>query len=272
MKRTLALVALMIGSPAFAQVRVVAELAMPSAPAVAPTAAVTPSFSMPVLGPSLSAPSLAASPMQGAFAPAPTAPVTVQAALIQTGASLSAASKDGKTPDAVSRATFDAASSPAAAPEAVVAPSYASRVALDEPNNPRGRVTSPIMGPVKTAVVETAEVAAMSLPFAIAAFIMKANMADPAILIPSMLGLWALAFFAMRAHLAGTRSTVVGGWQASHDQKYRVDYNTGLMKDIRGKKYGEDRYDEREDGAVGPRALAAMGTAAAVAAAAFLLL
>jgi len=268
MKRTLALVALMIASPAVAQVRVVAELAMPSAPAVAPTAAVTPSFSMPVLGPSLSAPSLAASPMVAA-----PAPVTVQAALIQTGAKLSAASKDGQTPDAVSRATFDAASTSAEAPAAVAAaPSYAQRVALDEPNSPKGRVTSRIMGPVKTAVIETAEVAVMSLPFAIVAFIMKANMTNPAILIPSMLGLWALGFFAMRAHLAGTRSTVVGGWQASHDQKYRVDYNTGLQKDIRGKKYGEDRYDEREDGAVGPRALAALGTAAAVAAAAFLLL
>lgn len=267
MKRTLALVALMIGSPAFAQVRVVAELAMPSAPIAAPATGITPAVAMPTLGASLSAPSLAASPMLAA-----PAPVTVQAALIQTGAKLSAASKDGQTPDAVSRATFDAGSSPAAAPEAVVAPSYASRVALDEPNNPRGRVTSRVMGPAKTAVIETAEVAVMSLPFAIVAFIMKANMTNPAILIPSMLGLWALGFFAMRAHLAGTRSTVVGGWQASHDQKYRVDYNTGLQKDIRGKKYGEDRYDEREDGAVGPRAMTALGTAAAVAAAAFLLL
>lgn len=242
---------------------------MPSAPAVAPTAAMTPSFSMPVLGPSLSAPSLAASPMLAA-----PAPVTVQAALIQTGAKLSAASKDGQTPDAVSRATFDAsvAAAPSAA-EPVAAPqSYAGRVALDEPNNPKGRVTSRIMGPVKTAVFETAEVAAMSIPLAIAAFIMKANMTDPAILIPSMLALWGLGFFALRAHLAGIRSTVVGGWQASHDQKYRVDYNTGLLKDIRGKKYGEDRYDERADGPVGPRALTALGIASAAAAAAFLLL
>lgn len=242
---------------------------MPSAPAVRPTTAVMPTLSMPMLGPALSAPSLAAAPMLAA-----PAPVTVQAALIQTGSKLSAASKDGQTPDAVSRATFDAsvAAAPSAA-EPVAAPqSYASRVALAEPNNPKDRVTSRIMGPVKTAVVETAEVAAMSIPFAIAAFIMKLNMTNPAILIPSMLGLWALAFLAMRTHLAGTRSTVVGGWQASHDQKYRVDYNTGLQKDIRGKKYGEDRYDERADGPVGPRALAALGIASAAAAAAFLLL
>lgn len=268
MKRSLALVvALCAASPAVAQVRVVAELALPSAPAVAPSAAVMPTLSMPVLGPSLSAPSLAVAPTLAA-----PSPVTVQAALIQTGAKLSAASKDGQTPDAVSRATFDAAATPAAAPDAVVAPSYASRVALDEPNNPRGRVTATVSGPIKTAVGETAEVAAMAIPFAIAALIMKANMTNPALLIPSMLGLWALGFFAMRAHLAGVRSTVVGGWQASHDQKYRVDYNTGLQKDIRGKKYGEDRYDERADGPVGPRAMTAMGVAAAAAAAAFLLL
>lgn len=272
MERSLALVAaLCTASPVFAQVRVVAELALPSAPAAAPSAAVTPSFLIPALGPALSAPSLGATPMLAA-----PAPVTAQAALIQTGAALSAASKEGADPSAVSRQTFDAASTPADAPAAVsaapardVVPSY---LETSEPNSPAGRVTKPVMGPVKTAVVETAEVAATMIPFAVAALIMKGAMSNPAILIPSMLGLWALAFYAMRSHLAGVRSTVVGGWQASHDQKYRVDPNTGRIRDIRGHKYGSDRYEEWQAGPVGPLATGLIGAASAVAAAASLLL
>jgi len=268
MKRALALVALMVASPAFASVRIVVAPAMPLAPAVSPSAAFNPTFSMPALGASLSAPSLAVTPMLAA-----PAPVTVQAALVLTGVALSAASKDGNEA-AVSRKTFDAAATPAdAASEPVTAPTYASRVSeLAEPNSPVGRITSPTMGPIKTAMVESAEVTAMAIPFAIAALILKTNMTDAAVLIPSMIGLWGLAFWAMRSHLAGVRSTVVGGWQASHDQKYRVDYNTGKPKDIRGHKYGSDRYEEYAPGPVGPKALTAMSAAAAVAAAAFLLL
>ncbi len=258
----------MVASPAFASVRVVVAPAMPLAPAVSPSAAFNPTLSLPALGASLSAPSLVVTPMLAA-----PAPVTVQAALVLTGAALSAASKDGNEA-AVSRKTFDAAHAPAdATTEPVAAPAYASRVMeLAESNSPVGRISTPVMGPVKTAVVETVESAVVMVPFAIAALIMKVNMTDAAVLIPFMIGLWGLAFWAMRSHLAGVRSTVVGGWQASHDQKYRVDYNTGKPKDIRGHKYGSDRYEEYAPGPVGPKALSVLSIAAAVAAAAFLLL
>src|SRR5206468_9469794 len=54
----------------------------------------------------------------------------------------------------------------------------------------------------------------------------------------------------MEQMLAQSRRRIVGGWQASHDQKYRVDPSNGELKDVRGHKYGEDRYEEYEDGAV----------------------
>ncbi len=50
--------------------------------------------------------------------------------------------------------------------------------------------------------------------------------------------------------LADMRSTVVGRWQASHDQKYRYGHD-GRLRDIRGHKYGEDRYDALAPGKVG---------------------
>jgi hypothetical protein len=43
---------------------------------------------------------------------------------------------------------------------------------------------------------------------------------------------------------------IFGGWQSSHDQKYRTSYLDGSLKDIRGRKYGEDRWDEYAKGAL----------------------
>lgn len=267
-----AALAFMAVSPSFAQVKVVAELVLPSAPSAAPAGAFMPAFPMPALGPALSAPSLAASPLAAAPAPAP-APAAAQTALVQTGFALAAAAKDGGDQGAVSRRAFDAgAKTPAEAPAVSGAESAPRAPALEEPNSPRHRVVFEPMGPVKTAVTETAEVAALSIPVAIAALIMKATMTNPAFLIPAMVALWAAGAWAMRGHLAGLRSTVVGGWQASHDQKYRVDPNTGQIRDIRGHKYGSDRYEEWKDGPVGPVATGLIAAASAVAAAAFLLL
>lgn len=264
---TLAL-ALLVSTPAFAQVRVIAELGLPSAPAIAPTTAITPLFSMPALGPSLSAPSLAASPMLAA----PT-PVMAQAALIQTGSALSAAAKEGQDQGAVSRQAFDAgAKTPAEAPAVAGMESTARPAALEEPNSPKERIFARPMGPIKTAVTETAELATLMLPLAFISMIMKATMSNPVILIPSIIALWAIGAWAMRQQLGGLRSTVVGGWQASHDQKYRIDTNTGRLKDIRGHKYGEDRYEEWAAGPVGKLATGLIAASAAVAAAAFLLL
>lgn len=66
----------------------------------------------------------------------------------------------------------------------------------------------------------------------------------------ALAAVWYGASEGMVGALADARRTVVGGWQASHDQAYRVDPNTGLMRDVRGRKYGEDRYEEYAPGKV----------------------
>lgn len=261
------LLALLLLSPssAFAQARVTARISLPSAPTAMPVSALAP----PALSLSAAvAPSFAPSPV---LAAAPV--ITARAALVQTGSALSAAASEGRDQGAVSRRAFDAgAKTPAEAPAVSAAPSASRPPALEEPNSPSHRIVARTMGPIKTAAAETAEVAVMSVPVAFAALIMKGVMTDPSLLIPSMLALWAAGAWAMRGHLGGLRSTVTDGWQASHDQKYRVDPNTGRLRDIRGHKYGADRYDKWTPGPVGPLATGLIAAGAAVAAAAFLLL
>lgn len=74
--------------------------------------------------------------------------------------------------------------------------------------------------------------------------------------------LWALGGAELIKHQGSLRSVVVGGWQSSHDQKMRVDYGTGKLKDIRGRKYGEDRYDITLPGPVSAREQAVIDGAA----------
>ena len=245
----------------------------PSAPAaVAPANAFGPAVSMPALMPALAAPALSAAPVVAAPAPA-LAPVTAAAALVQTASALSAAAKEDKDQGAVSRRTFDAgAKTPEDAPAVAATGGSARTPALEEPNSPVGRTVREPMGPVKTAAFETVEVASLAIPLALAAAILRANVSNMAILIPAMLALWSIGAWAMRGHLGGIRSSVVDGWQASHDQKYRIDPGTGRLKDIRGHKYGSDRYEEWKAGPVGPLATGLIAAASAVAAAAFLLL
>jgi hypothetical protein len=64
---------------------------------------------------------------------------------------------------------------------------------------------------------------------------------------------WALAGVEFLRYLAALRGVRVGGWQASHDQKMRTDYGTGQLRDIRGRKYGEDRFDVYAPGPVSTR-------------------
>lgn len=268
--------ALTAAAPAAAQVRVVTELALPSAPAVAPAAALSPITATPTLGsalaaPGLAAPALSAAPVPVAPAAAP-APVTAQAALIRTGAALTAASKENRDQGAVSRRAFDAAQEPAERADAVAAPAATPSSPALKPYEPRSQLVKASAGGIKNAAYETVEVAAITIPFALISLILKGAMSNPMLLIPSMLALWALGAWTMRDHLGRLRSVRVGGWQASHDQKYRTDYATGRLRDIRGHKYGEDRYDEMKNGPVGRRATALIGAASALAAAAFLLL
>lgn len=110
---------------------------------------------------------------------------------------------------------------------------------------------------------EIAEVGAVSLPFHIASLIALANGSPWAPAIQA--AIWSLGHFAFTHRLADLRSTVVGGWQASHDQKYRVGQD-GRMRDVRGHKYGSDRYEEYAPGPVSTREKLALASASAAAA------
>ncbi len=279
MKRTITTAVLLLSAAgAFAQVRVVSEIAVPSSPAAAAAGASPLSAAAPSLAPAALTPSLAASIATPAPAPvaapaAAPAALHARASLIQAGAALAAASKGDGDPAAVSRGTFDAAAAKAPASADPVAGSERPHTAALEGADyaRRFRVEKP-EPPLKKAAWETVEVGAMTLPFLAASAILRANASDLAILLPALAAIWGVGYWAMRSHLAGLRSTVVGGWQASHDQKYRTDPATGRLKDIRGHKYGEDRYEEYAPGPVGRAASLVIGGAAVLGAAAFLLL
>lgn len=281
MKTLISTAALLLSaSVSFAQVRVTTEISVPVTPAGAainsasvsamPTATLMPALPAASITPAAAAPVPAATP----------APITARAALVNTGASLAAASKGEGNPAEISRRAFDAASKYATEPygEEVSLPHAVGEgrhnAGLEGPDFARrfNSATKEPSSPLKTAAWETVEVGATSIPFLIAAAVAKLNLAHSAWLIPAMLAVWGVGFWAMRSHLSTLRRKVVGGWQASHDQKYRVDPSNGRMKDIRGHKYGEDRYEEYENGPVGRTASLAIGAAAVLGAAAFLLL
>jgi hypothetical protein len=252
---------LLSASTAFAQVRVVGELAVPPAPAVSGASAInaSPLATLPAL-------SLTPAVLTPTLAPvAAPAPISI---LVQTGASLSAPSKED--PSSISRRTFDAGAKTPKSEAEPVAAHESSPVPLEHFDTTR--FLKPVDGPVRKAAWETAETAAVAIPFAVGALVVRGAFSNPVLLTAAMLGLWSLGFWIMRDNLARLRSTVVGGWQASHDQKYRTDPSTGQLKDIRGHKYGSDRYEEYAKGPVGRTATALLAAAALGGAAAFLLL
>lgn len=82
--------------------------------------------------------------------------------------------------------------------------------------------------------------------------------------------LWTFGGHGMRQFVERARGSVVGGWQASHDQKFRVGMD-GRLKDVRGHKYGEDRYDRWANGATDARERMILRLAAAATGLAFAL-
>jgi hypothetical protein len=83
------------------------------------------------------------------------------------------------------------------------------------------------------------------------------------IFFPALAGaFWGWGGAVMLEGLAKSRAVIVGGWQASHDQKMRTDYQTGKLIDIRGRAYGEDRYDRWAPGPVSERERGVLDTAA----------
>lgn len=81
-------------------------------------------------------------------------------------------------------------------------------------------------------------------------------------------GVWAFGAAGMRQMVEHARGQVVGGWQASHDQKYRIG-SDGRLKDVRGRKYGEDRWDRWAAGTTSPAQRLVLRLAAAATGLAF---
>ncbi|MBI4422588.1 MAG: hypothetical protein HY554_02610 [Elusimicrobia bacterium] len=128
----------------------------------------------------------------------------------------------------------------------------AARSAQDPPGAPRAaRAPAP-----RVSVIEAAELSYMAFGLAIASLVASAiagALAPGATAKAVALGLsWAFGAGVLRDTLASSRRVVVGGWQASHDQKYRHGYD-GQLRDIRGRKYGEDRYEEWAPGPTSSR-------------------
>jgi hypothetical protein len=109
---------------------------------------------------------------------------------------------------------------------------------------------------------ETAEAGIGGILGLIGAGIATVAVSNPLIWAAAMAGSAFLTEVGMAESLSKLRSYVIGGWQASHDQKYRVGYD-GRLHDVRGHKYGEDRYEAMAPGPVGPAARFVMRSAAA---------
>jgi len=109
---------------------------------------------------------------------------------------------------------------------------------------------------------EAAEASMGGILGLIGAGIATLAVSNPLIWAAAMAGSAFLAEVGMAESLSKLRSYVIGGWQASHDQKYRVGYD-GRLHDVRGHQYGEDRYEAMAPGPVGPAARFFMRSAAA---------
>lgn len=239
--------------------------ALPTAPTVLPRPAL--SAAVPVL-PAAAAPAAAA------------APVTVKAVLEAASAALAetpAAPKTAEVSWTAARAAFDAGASPSAAAPAAALPSLSpARSGLARPalasNSVSGRSApeAPRSG-AKVRAFEFIETALYGGGVALLSGLIAGALsgAFPLLLGPAMGLASHVASRTMFDQLGGLRGRVVDGWQASHDQRYRVG-GDGRLRDVRGHKYGADRYERYAPGPVGRTASALIRAAAVAAGAAWL--
>ncbi len=103
--------------------------------------------------------------------------------------------------------------------------------------------------PLRRRAWETTELAVTSVPPHLFAAIASGLTHGTAGYPVAMAAIWYASSEALASHLGTLRQKVVGGWQASHDQKYRVG-GDGRLRDVRGHKYGSDRYEEYAAGDV----------------------
>lgn len=250
-----ALLALLLACPASAAVSVRAVTrATASSVAPAPSLSAPAALGAPSLAPAaLSVPALTPSPVLAPSVAAPAAAPEVAAQAQVEKIADAIAPKDGASaPEAALSSAFDGGSAPkteAPAVSALAQSHAAAELSLSRAH--AARFPKPVERSWRARAWETGELAMTSLPFHLAAGLATAWL--PA----SWSGVgqaavWTAAGAALVHTLRGLRSTVVGGWQASHDQKYRVGYD-GRVRDVRGHKYGTDRYEEYAPGAVSRR-------------------
>lgn len=121
--------------------------------------------------------------------------------------------------------------------------------------------------------LKLAELGEASLGWIASAFLsmVAAGLMDAGIAQGLVQGLiWTFGGHGMRQFVERARGEIVGGWQASHDQRYRVGMD-GRLRDVRGHKYGEDRYDRWASGATDARERLILRLAAAATGLAFAL-
>lgn len=266
----------LLPAAASAQTERAADVRASGAPASAPVVSAAPS-PLSVSVPTLSAAPLAAAPLAVAplavaplAAPAPAAAAAVvplgsvaaekkapsARGELDRGARLTAAAPESDS----GRVLFDDGAAQRA-PGATFAAAASDGPRLDRPSASPASAPAPRI-PLGQRVTETAELGGMAVVFhlltGVALLILGAHASFPVL----AGALWALAGSEMIKQLGKLRSVVVGGWQASHDQKMRHDYGTGKLVDIRGRKYGEDRYDQLAPGPVSARERYAAGAVA----------
>lgn len=262
----------------------------PVAP-VAPNlgAALTPSLLSPTLAPTLPTAQAVLPKPVAAFlpaasvavpvaAPAAPAPAAAKEVLQATQAALAetpAAPKSAEGGWTAGRSAFDAGASKSISAPAVSLPGGGlSRSGLARPtvaaNQVSGRSApeSPKVG-AKVRFWEFAETAFYGGGMAVLSGFIAAALGGMVLLGPAMGLASHVASRTMFDQLGGLRSTVVDGWQASHDQRYRVG-GDGQLRDVRGHKYGADRYERYAPGPVGRTASFLIRAAAAAAGAVWL--
>lgn len=231
------------------------------------------------LMPSLAAPSLTSGlPAVHAVLPQPSVAaavpvVTVKATLVATQAVLAetpAAPKSAEGGYTSARTAFDAGISHSPSAPAVSIPGGGlSRSGLARPsafaNQVSGRSAPEVpRSGAKVRALEFVETAMYGGGVALLSFVIASAVgaAFPLMLGPAM-GLTShVSSRTMFDQLGGLRGKVVDGWQASHDQRYRVG-GDGQLRDVRGHKYGADRYERYAPGAVGSTASTLIRLAAA---------
>jgi hypothetical protein len=224
-----------------------------AAPVAAPSFAVSSPAPIALTAPSLIVAAPSAAGFAAALAPAPIAAAAARVAPApDVRGQLQESARPADPAVDAGRAAFDGGDAALRSETAVAgAPSLGEGPGLARSVE---RASAPARSiPLRQRAAETISLAPTAFGFQLLTGIAYLNVGSHA-WFPALAGaFWTAAGADMIAQLGRMRGFIVGGWQASHDQKMRHDYRTGELRDIRGRKYGEDRYDVWAPGRVSRR-------------------